>query len=70
MIACPKCGCETLVTNKFDQVPAVRVAGDALIACRSGRAADALSNGLAWLGLWAANKVRNAHRCTHCQHTF
>lgn len=70
MLVCPKCGNTTISSNKFDDVEFTTVAGDGFVAIRGGRAADAASNLIAWLGLKAANAVRKPHKCNHCEHTF
>lgn len=70
MPVCPRCNCTSCVSNKFENVPFNQIAGDALAVTRSGRKADAFSNLVAWVGLQAANYVRNPWRCPHCGHTF
>ena len=70
MIACPKCGSGSFSDNKFPSVEFSHVAGDAFVATRNGRGADAISNLIAWVGVQAANAVRKPHRCGNCQHSF
>lgn len=70
MLVCPKCDCVSLSDNKFASIEFSHVVGDAFVATRNGRGADAISNLIAWVGVQAANAVRKPHRCDHCQHTF
>ena len=68
--ACPICGSVALSSNTFQSVDFSHIAGDTFVAASHGRAKDALSNFVAWLGVQAANAIRNQHRCDHCGATF
>jgi len=69
-IACPKCGSAALSSNTFQSVDFSHIAGDTILTTSNGRAKDALSNFVVWLGVRAANAIRNQHRCDHCGATF
>jgi len=69
-ISCPKCGCLTLASHRFPSVPLGQIVGRAVPACRAGRLPDLISEGIAWIGVTLANRVRPAHECTHCQWVF
>lgn len=70
MITCPKCGSASLSSNKREDIAFGRIVVDLFTATRSGRAADAASDFVAWCGLKAANALRNPHKCNQCSHTF